>query len=311
MRIKYLFLLASAFSLTLLSCGNEDNSSTNNQSNVPSTGQETTPNLTPNIVDNQTSDTYTIKWLNYDGTELEVDTDVSTPLIPSYDGEEPFKPSDYDGFFTFSGWVLGDSKNNERSYVAQFTKNNYIFKSRNTTEFGITKDSLYYYQKAYHILVPATYDSKNINYVEFENDIPLYNLRKVGFSDSITNLYLEIRNCFELEEIILPNDLTTLTLTLELKESPKLKYNVYDNGIYIGSKINPYLVLLGAISNEAESIKINKNCKIISRLSSYNISTINYEGTTSEWNLIGMPKYSYYWNTSATEVTCSDGTVTL
>ncbi len=42
-----------------------------------------------------------------------------------------------------------------------------------------------------------------------------------------------------------------------------LTCNIYDNGKYIGNKNNPYLMLIGAVSNEIVNIEINENCKFI------------------------------------------------
>lgn len=66
-------------------------------------------------------DTYTIKWVNYDGTELEVDNDVLYGTTPTYDGEIPTKPSDSRFSYEFADWspaVKPASK--DVIYVAQF-----------------------------------------------------------------------------------------------------------------------------------------------------------------------------------------------
>ena len=47
---------------------------------------------------------YTIKWVNYDGTELEVDENVLEGTMPTYDGETPTKPSTDDYNYKFIGW---------------------------------------------------------------------------------------------------------------------------------------------------------------------------------------------------------------
>ena len=66
-------------------------------------------------------DTYTIKWVNYDGTELEVDNDVLYGAIPTYDGEIPTKPSDFRFSYEFADWSpTVEPASKDVVYVAQF-----------------------------------------------------------------------------------------------------------------------------------------------------------------------------------------------
>ena len=48
---------------------------------------------------------YTITWLNYDGTILEVDNRVVDGATPYYDGATPTKPDDGQYSYTFEGWT--------------------------------------------------------------------------------------------------------------------------------------------------------------------------------------------------------------
>ena len=48
--------------------------------------------------------TYQVKWLNYDGTTLEIDYQVAEGSTPSYDSETPHKNSDGVYDYTFLGW---------------------------------------------------------------------------------------------------------------------------------------------------------------------------------------------------------------
>ena len=49
-------------------------------------------------------ETYTITFLNYDGTELQVLTDVEEGTMPVYTGVTPTKPSNEQYTYTFNGW---------------------------------------------------------------------------------------------------------------------------------------------------------------------------------------------------------------
>ena len=66
-------------------------------------------------------DTYTIKWVNYDGTELEVDNDVLYGTTPTYDGEIPTKASDSRFSYEFADWSPAvEPASKDVVYVAQF-----------------------------------------------------------------------------------------------------------------------------------------------------------------------------------------------
>ena len=66
-------------------------------------------------------DTYTIKWINHDGSELEVDNDVLYGTTPTYDGETPTKESDYRYSYEFTNWSpIVEPASKDMVYVAQF-----------------------------------------------------------------------------------------------------------------------------------------------------------------------------------------------
>ncbi len=48
--------------------------------------------------------TFTVTWKNWDGTELETDTEVLAGSIPAYDGENPEKAADQQYTYSFAGW---------------------------------------------------------------------------------------------------------------------------------------------------------------------------------------------------------------
>ena len=82
---------------------------------------------------NSSVNEYTVRWLNYDGQELEVDT-VPYGTTPTYDSETPTKQGNAQYSYTFSGWdktvsmVTGDV-----TYTAQFgeTVNKYTVTWKN------------------------------------------------------------------------------------------------------------------------------------------------------------------------------------
>ena len=68
-----------------------------------------------------TGETYTVTWVNYDGTVLEVDEDVNRNTIPTYNGATPTRPNSVSTSFDFSGWsptVVPATE--DITYVAQY-----------------------------------------------------------------------------------------------------------------------------------------------------------------------------------------------
>jgi len=76
----------------------------------------------PHIYPISTLETYTITFLNYDGTELQVLTDVEEGTIPSYTGTTPTRPDDEQYTYSFSGWAPTIvAATADATYTAQFT----------------------------------------------------------------------------------------------------------------------------------------------------------------------------------------------
>lgn len=65
---------------------------------------------------------YTIRFVNYDGSELLKLTEVEEGTIPVYTGPTPTKPADNQYTYTFSGWSPTIvAANTDATYTAQFT----------------------------------------------------------------------------------------------------------------------------------------------------------------------------------------------
>lgn len=66
---------------------------------------------------------YTVIWKNYDGEELEIDSEVLENTIPTYEGITPTKPGTSAKYYTFSGWTPEITAVTEDTvYTATFTE---------------------------------------------------------------------------------------------------------------------------------------------------------------------------------------------
>ena len=88
-------------------------------------------------------------------------------------------------------------------------------------------------------------------------------LTTVTIPNSVTNImYGTFMDCGNLTTINLPN--TILSIAEEaFKNCNKLKYNEYDNAIYLGNAENPYAALIKVKSTDITDCEINNNCKAI------------------------------------------------
>lgn len=118
-------------------------------------------------------------------------------------------------------------------------------------------------------------------------------------------------NCKYLESIALSDSVKVINGTSFVGCS-ELSYNKSENGLYLGTATNPYMVLVELDITTVEDFKLNKDTKIIADTAFAKctlLEDISFEGTTAEWTAIIK---SASWNGDLTvNITCSDNTVTV
>ena len=110
--------------------------------------------------------TYTVTWVNWDDTNLEVDEDVPYGADPEYNGKEPTKAADAQYTYTFKGWtpevetVTGDA-----TYKATYTKEANSYTLTYDLDGGEWEnDTTYTYPKKYNEEVEVKADPTKEGY---------------------------------------------------------------------------------------------------------------------------------------------------
>ena len=75
--------------------------------------------------------------------------------------------------------------------------------------------------------------------------------------------YSPFNSCKKLKKISLPRDAENLESLLTENNTDDIKYNIYDNGCYLGNEENKYLLLVTTINKEIENCKIHHQTKYI------------------------------------------------
>lgn len=109
---------------------------------------------------------YTITWKNWDGTVLEMDTDVEEGTVPSYDGLTPIRPEDETYTYTWEGWSPEVTKTScNQIYTATFHSE----KIKYTVDFDLDDGT------------SSSYTGTKV--VEaFTNDIFFFDVKKEGYN---------------------------------------------------------------------------------------------------------------------------------
>ena len=118
-------------------------------------------------------------------------------------------------------------------------------------------------------------------------------------------------NCESLTAITLSDSVKYINGT-SFVGCTELNYNKSENGLYLGTAANPYMVLVEVDIKSVEDFKLNKDTKIIADtafVSCVALTDISFEGTEEQWKNIIK---SADWNGDLTvNIVCSDKTITI
>ena len=113
------------------------------------------------------------------------------------------------------------------------------------------------------INIPTIYDNRQVKYIgrnAFEGNEKLIS---VTIPEGVE--YIEayaFKGCSNLENVSLPSSIKVIE-TGAFEGCEKLKFNVYENGEYLGNSENPYVALMSGIDKNASVFKVNEDCVVI------------------------------------------------
>ena len=94
--------------------------------------------------------------------------------------------------------------------------------------------------------------------------------------------------CQYLSSLILGNNVSVISARC-FEGCSEVEYNVSENGFYLGSDANPYMVLMGLVVPSVEDFTLNTDTKILCDTALDNcasLADIHYAGTAADWEAI-------------------------
>lgn len=248
---------------------------------------------------------HTVTFDSNGGTEIAPITNVShlsaisKPKTPTRSGYA------FDGWYSdgdmwnFNGCLVSKDITLTAKWNPLFT---YTLKDGNATITGLTS----FAQNLESICFASSIDGVEVKKVQIS---PSSNyLKSISFEEGIEDVDINVYGCQNLKFFVLPDSCKTLNDNVYYGLNPDV-LTEFRNGLYLGTKSNPYFYLAQMIDPNIKEFEIHSDCKFAPSLySAFRLEKIIFAGNMNSYKK--LPHYISYCNrdmAGVVEIVCSDG----
>ena len=248
---------------------------------------------------------HTVTFDSNGGTEIAPITNVShlsaiskpkTPTRPGYAFDGWYSDGD---MWNFNGCLVSKDITLTAKWNPLFT---YTLKDGNATITGLTS----FGQNLESICFASSIDGVEVKKVQIS---PSSNyLKSISFEEGIEDVDINVYGCQNLKFFVLPDSCKTLNDNVYYGLNPDV-LTEFRNGLYLGTKSNPYFYLAQMIDPNIKEFEIHSDCKFAPSLySAFRLEKIIFAGNMNSYKK--LPHYISYCNrdmAGVVEIVCSDG----
>lgn len=257
---------------------------------------------------NRRNKNYHDKYVDYDGTVLyEIYTDDVNDLV-GYPNETPKEAVHDNVNYRFLGWEKEDKGNGETIYTAKYDRCSIGLKFKRNIVTGYEGDAETIYipelwngykidtigEKAFldNTKLKAIELPEGIDDVYYQAFMGCTSLTSVEFKDGLHFIESEVfKGCSNLEKVTIPNS-TILVTKKAFTDCPKMQFNVYENGAYLGNESNPYLALVKVIDTSFTTFVMHEKCESIATSTFLGYTQLENITLSSSLKMIGQDGFT-------------------